>query len=124
MVCVDDIRRPPCSALPGAHVPATSSSRSEPRASIRPGPPAAVERRMSAARAHDCRGDLHRIVAPTLVVRGEEDPFISTATAAWTVDQIKDAKLVLVPEAGHSLTRHHREGVAPIIRDFVLSHPI
>src|SRR3546814_9754848 len=52
------------------------------------------------------------------------DLFISTATAAWTVDQIKDAKLVLVPEAGHSLTRHHREGVAPIIRDFVLSHPI
>lgn len=96
----------------------------ETREAIRPGPPAAVERRMSAARAHDCRGDLHRIVAPTLVVRGEEDPFISTATAAWTVDQIKDAKLVLVPEAGHSLTRHHREEVAPIIREFVLSHPI
>src|SRR3546814_16092649 len=54
----------------------------ETRAAIRPGPPAAVERRMSAARAHDCRGDLHRIVAPTLVVRGEEDPFISTAPAA------------------------------------------
>src|SRR3546814_2170792 len=95
----------------------------ETRAAIRPGPPAAVERRMSAARAHDCRGDLHRIVAPNLVVRGEEEPFISTATAAWTVDHIKAAQHVLVLEAGNGPTRHHRDGVAPIIRDFVLSHP-
>src|SRR3546814_16620002 len=43
----------------------------ETRAAIRPGPPAAVERRMSSARAHDCRGDLHRIVAPTLEIGRE-----------------------------------------------------
>src|SRR3546814_16152294 len=78
---------------------------------------------MSAARANDCRGDLHRIVAPTLVVRGEEDPFISTATAAWTVDHINDAKLVLVPEAWHSLKRHPCAGGSPITRTFVLIHP-
>jgi pimeloyl-ACP methyl ester carboxylesterase len=93
------------------------------KAATRPGPPEAVERRMSAARNHDCRDDLHRIKAPTLVLCGEEDPFISTATAAWTADQIKGAKLVLVPEAGHSLTRHHRQAASPIVREFVLSHP-
>jgi pimeloyl-ACP methyl ester carboxylesterase len=96
----------------------------ETKAAIRPGPPEAVARRMSAARNHDCRDDLDRIKAPTLVLCGEEDPFISTATAAWTADQIKGAKLVLVPEAGHSLTRHHRQAVSPIVREFVLSHPV
>lgn len=96
----------------------------ETEAAVRPGPPEAVERRMSAARNHDCREDLHRIKAPTLVMRGEEDPFISTATAAWTAERIDGARLVLVSQAGHSLTRHHRLIVAPIIREFVLSHPI
>src|SRR3546814_17359622 len=86
----------------------------ETRAAIRPGPPAAVERRMSAARAHDCRGDLHRIGAPTLVVRGEEDTFISTATAAWHVDQIKGAKPGLETGAGHMLKLKHRRGVGPM----------
>jgi 3-oxoadipate enol-lactonase len=94
------------------------------KAATRPGPQEAVERRMLAARNHDCCDDLHRINAPTLVLRGEEDPFVSTATAAWTAEQIKGARLVLVSEAGHSLTLYDRQAVAPIVREFVLSHPI
>ncbi|WP_052730288.1 alpha/beta fold hydrolase [Sphingomonas sp. SRS2] len=96
----------------------------ETKAAIRPGPPEAVARRMSAARQHECRDDLHRITAPTLVLRGGADPFISDATAAWTAGQIDGAKLVLVPDAGHSLTRHHRAQVAPIVCEFVLNNKI
>src|SRR3546814_11694034 len=94
----------------------------ETRAAIRPGPPAAVERRMSAALAHACRGDLHRIVAPTLVGRGEGHPFISPAPSAWTVDPIPGAKLVLVTEAAQSSTRPPRSWWARVFRYFVLGH--
>lgn len=96
----------------------------ETKAAIRPGSPEAVARRMSAARQHECRDDLHRIAAPTLVLRGGADPFISEATAAWTANQIDGAELVLVPDAGHSLTRHHRNQVSPIVRNFVLNNKI
>jgi 3-oxoadipate enol-lactonase len=112
------------------HVAAADAVDSDParvaetRAAIRPSTPEAVERRMSAARTHECRDDLHRIKAPTLVLRGGIDPFISEATAAWTADHIAGATLLVVPDAGHSLTRHHREQVSPIVREFVLDHKI
>src|SRR3546814_20991557 len=48
----------------------------ETRPAIRPCPPAAADRRMSAARAHACRGEPHPLVAPTLVVPRGEDHFI------------------------------------------------
>src|SRR3546814_5124331 len=44
----------------------------ETRAANRPGPPAAGERRMSAAPAHDCHCELHRNVDAPAEVRGED----------------------------------------------------
>jgi pimeloyl-ACP methyl ester carboxylesterase len=51
--------------------------------------------------AHDFRGRLHEITAPTLVVAGAEDPFYSEALFRETAAGIRGARLVLYPGMGH-----------------------
>jgi 3-oxoadipate enol-lactonase len=96
----------------------------EVRAVIRPGTPASLERRLMATTDHDVRDELHRIAAPTLVLHGENDLLASADGARFMAERIKGSRLVLLPDTGHSLTIQHRREVAPIVREFVLRHPI
>jgi 3-oxoadipate enol-lactonase len=94
------------------------------KTAIRPGSPDAVARRLAAPRLADCRDDLHCIMAPTLVLHGQRDRIFSSRTAIWTAEHIKGSKLVLLPDAAHSLTLENRHPVSRMVREFVLDHPI
>lgn len=96
----------------------------EVKAVIRSGPPESLERRLMATVGHDCRDELHRITAPTMVLHGAQDLLADPEGAKLMAERIKGSKLVLLPDMGHSLTIQHRREVAPIVREFVLSHPI
>ena len=49
----------------------------------------------------DCRADLGRIQAPTLVAAGSDDPFYTTDLFRTTADGIPNGRLALYPNMGH-----------------------
>ena len=50
---------------------------------------------------HDAHRSLHAIDAPTLVVHGEHDRLIPKANGELIARTIPDARLHLIPHAGH-----------------------
>jgi len=67
----------------------------------RPADPSDLVVTILAEDAHDFRGRLHEITAPTLVVAGADDPFYTEALFRETADGIPGARLVLYPGMGH-----------------------
>ena len=63
--------------------------------------PRADGRQVAAAVAHSTSARLRRIAAPTLVVHGEEDAIVPPGNARVLADAIPDARLRLLPRAGH-----------------------
>ncbi|MEA2303452.1 MAG: hypothetical protein QOH43_732 [Solirubrobacteraceae bacterium] len=55
----------------------------------------------AAAASHNTTGRLHKIVAPTLVVHGEDDVVIPPSNGRLLAQAIPDAELKLWPGAGH-----------------------
>lgn len=47
--------------------------------------------------------ELHSIDAPTMVVTGDRDPFVPVEAAAALARQLPDARLFVVPDAGHEV---------------------
>jgi pimeloyl-ACP methyl ester carboxylesterase len=45
--------------------------------------------------------DLRRIDAPTLVVAGDRDPFVPVNQASGLARQVRDGRLLIVPDVGH-----------------------
>lgn len=56
---------------------------------------------MTAAVSHDCSHRLGRVQAPTLVVHGALDRMIPLANGERLADQLPNARLHVVPDAGH-----------------------
>jgi pimeloyl-ACP methyl ester carboxylesterase len=56
---------------------------------------------VGAAMMHDAHSSLHTIDAPTLVVHGEQDRLIPKANGKLIARAIPDARLHLIPHAGH-----------------------
>lgn len=56
---------------------------------------------VGAAMMHDAHGSLHNIDAPTLVVHGVDDRLIPKANGKLIARRVPDARLHLVPDAGH-----------------------
>lgn len=54
--------------------------------------------------AGDRRARLGELAAPTLVVHGEADPLVSAAAGREVAQAIPEARFVLIPRMGHSLT--------------------
>jgi pimeloyl-ACP methyl ester carboxylesterase len=51
--------------------------------------------------------ELRTIDAPTLVVAGDRDPFVPIAQAAELAGQVRDGRLLILPDVGHdSLVDH------------------
>lgn len=48
--------------------------------------------------------DLRRITAPTLVIVGDADPFVPVDHAWGLKRQLRDARLLVVPDCGHEVT--------------------
>jgi pimeloyl-ACP methyl ester carboxylesterase len=62
---------------------------------------------------------LHRVSAPTLIVWGEEDRLVSPVYAQEFADRLGDARVELVPAAGHLPALERLELVAPLVLDFL-----
>jgi 3-oxoadipate enol-lactonase len=67
-------------------------------------PPAGYAGACAAVEQMDLRPDLPRIVAPTLVVAGADDPATPPAHGAAIAEAIPGARLVIVPGAAHLAT--------------------
>jgi pimeloyl-ACP methyl ester carboxylesterase len=61
---------------------------------------------------------LHGITAPTLVIHGENDPLITPSGGRATAKAIPGARLLLVPQMGHSLP----ERLWPLLVDAIAEH--
>jgi pimeloyl-ACP methyl ester carboxylesterase len=65
---------------------------------------------------------LGRIRCPTLVVRGAASDILSPDTADKMVDEVRaDARLAVVPQAGHSVMTDNPEGFEEALSGFLLS---
>jgi 3-oxoadipate enol-lactonase len=67
----------------------------------------------------DSTPTLAKIDVPTLVVVGEEDQITPVGAAAHIADNIKDAKLVTVPGAGHLSPLENPSAVNSALREFL-----
>jgi pimeloyl-ACP methyl ester carboxylesterase len=65
------------------------------------------------------RKRLHRVTAPTLVVRGKQDTLIPRAHAETYVAEIPGARLVEVDGAAHLLAIEKPAELAALVRDHV-----
>jgi pimeloyl-ACP methyl ester carboxylesterase len=64
---------------------------------------------------------LERITCPTLVVRGAESAVVRPEVAEDMVRALPDARLVVVPNAGHGVGLDNPELFEAVIREFLLS---
>src|SRR5205823_6370223 len=62
-----------------------------------------------------------RITAPTLVIWGEADPWIPVACGIDLADRIRDARLELLPTAGHLVQEDQPEELVRMLREHLAS---
>jgi pimeloyl-ACP methyl ester carboxylesterase len=65
------------------------------------------------------RKRLHRITAPTLVVRGAQDTLVPAEHAETYATEISGARLEVVDAAAHSMPLEQPERLATLVRDFL-----
>jgi len=63
---------------------------------------------------------LERITCPTLLVRGADSPVLRQEVAEEMVEHMPDARLVVVPNAGHGIGLDNPAEFERVIRDFLL----
>ncbi len=73
------------------------------KAEMRKCAPSIIERDFRACDAFDIMNKVGQISIPTLVIVGEEDSLTPPKYSTYLDDQIPNAKLVVVPKAGHSV---------------------
>lgn len=67
----------------------------------------------------DISDQLHRIKVPALVIHGEADVAITPDRAKAMAAELPDARIALIPGAGHAANLTHPEAVNPLIEEFV-----
>jgi 3-oxoadipate enol-lactonase len=72
-----------------------------------------------AIRNMDLRADDARIISPTLIVVGEEDPATTVAAAREMNTAIKGSKLVIIPQAAHIVTVEQPAAVNRALGEFL-----
>jgi len=72
-----------------------------------------------AIRNMDLREDDTKIVAPTLIIVGEEDPATTVADAREMNAAIQGSKLVIIPQAAHIVTIEQPAVVSRALMDFL-----
>jgi pimeloyl-ACP methyl ester carboxylesterase len=65
---------------------------------------------------------LHRVTARTLIVWGEEDRLVSPLYAQEFAERLADARVEIVPAAGHVPQLERLDVVAPLVLDFLRGH--
>jgi pimeloyl-ACP methyl ester carboxylesterase len=79
-------------------------------------PPATLAASCRALVAHDTRGLLHQVAAPTLVMVGAADTETPESYARAIADRIPGARLVVIPKAGHLVNVEAPEAVNEELR--------
>ncbi len=64
----------------------------------------------------DC---VRQISCPLLAIRGDEDPLVSRASVFELVEQVKGAKLLNIPFAGHEAHKDQAEAVMASVNRFL-----
>jgi pimeloyl-ACP methyl ester carboxylesterase len=85
--------------------------------------PDSLKRAAVAMADADLRDLLPRVVVPTLVVWGELDARSPLSVASQFERAIPDAKLVVIPGAGHLSHLEQPEQFNDAVREFCRSHP-
>jgi poly(3-hydroxyoctanoate) depolymerase len=62
---------------------------------------------------------LWRLRQPTLILHGDDDPLVPVANARWMADLLPDARLSVVPEAGHLLLLDEPDSVVEELTAFL-----
>jgi pimeloyl-ACP methyl ester carboxylesterase len=68
----------------------------------------------------DYRPNLEKITAPTLIIQGEKDLLLPVHLAQEVHKHIKDSKLNVISNAGHTLNLEHVPDVCGYIKEFLL----
>jgi 3-oxoadipate enol-lactonase len=76
-------------------------------------------RQVAAGGHFDVRDRLHEIAAPTLVLHGDQDPYIPTLNAELIANSIPNARLRIIQGTGHLLFIEQPEEVDHTIREFL-----
>lgn len=66
--------------------------------------------------------ELGNITAPTLVIVGADDVPTPVARSRTIVEHVKDARLEIVANCGHSSTIEQPERITELLRDFLAAH--
>lgn len=72
-----------------------------------------------ACNAFDIRDNLATITQPTLIICGQEDKMTPVQESRYLAENIPNARLALIPEAGHMLMLEKPERVAHLLDDFL-----
>jgi pimeloyl-ACP methyl ester carboxylesterase len=80
-----------------------------------------IETCMAIANAEDLTDELHQIQAPALVIAGLEDDRTSAAASRTLATKLPNARLVELPEVGHTMALEAPLDVAHRIDDFATS---
>jgi 3-oxoadipate enol-lactonase len=70
----------------------------------------------------DYREELKKIIAPVLIIQGEEDLLIPPSVAKEVADQISGSKLEIIENAGHTLNLEAIPQLTNLIREFINTH--
>lgn len=81
--------------------------------------PEATRGHLLASNRHDAWEVLPRIVAPTLVLHGSEDPMVPTANAALFATRIPHARTHVHAGGRHGFFDEFADELTPLIRDFL-----
>jgi pimeloyl-ACP methyl ester carboxylesterase len=66
-----------------------------------------TSRQLAASRTGaDLKADLRRLRTPTLVIHGEDDPWIRLRASRAVADTIPGARLITYPDMGHEIPQH------------------
>jgi pimeloyl-ACP methyl ester carboxylesterase len=65
--------------------------------------------------------DLRAIDAPTLVVAGDRDPFVPISQAAALARQVRDGRLLILPDVGHDPLVEHLSVLEAALQEFYRS---
>lgn len=84
-----------------------------------PQPSADFARQAEAAVGHDRLADLARITAPTLVIRGDQDLLSPAWRSHEIAEAIPGARLMTLPDAGHSVNLEQQTAFNQTVRDFL-----
>ncbi|BBH70003.1 alpha/beta hydrolase [Actinoplanes sp. OR16] len=92
------------------------------RASVVERTPQQRARRLGALAEHDTTTLVERILAPTLVIHGDDDPVIPVSSGRFLARTIPGAELAVLAGGRHALAFEFRDQVADLVSTFVGKH--